>query len=75
MPRKPRFYLPDIPAHVIQRVHNKEAVFFDDQDYLEYLRCLKIAADTCGCAIHAYILMTNHVHLLLTPTRKQSIGQ
>lgn len=75
MPRKPRFYLPDIPAHVIQRGHNREAVFFDDQDYLEYLRCLKAAADSCGCAIHAYVLMTNHVHLLLTPAEKDSIGR
>lgn len=75
MPRKPRFYLPEIPAHVIQRGHNREAIFFCDQDYLEYLRPLKSSADDCGCLIHAYVLMTNHVHLLLTPLYQESIGR
>ena len=67
MPRKPRFYLPGAPVHAVQRGHNKSAVFFDDFDYLEYLRCLKQASVACGFAIHAYVLMTNHVHLLMTP--------
>ena len=67
--------MPGLPAHVMQRGHNREAVFFSDQDYLEYLRCLKQAADTYGCKVHAYVLMTNHVHLLVTPERKDSIGQ
>ncbi|MCH9698547.1 MAG: transposase [Gammaproteobacteria bacterium] len=75
MPRKPRFYLPGQPTHVMQRGHNREAVFFADQDYLEYLRCLKQAADHYSCKIHAYVLMTNHVHLLLTPSKSESIGQ
>ena len=75
MPRKPRFYLPGAPVHAVQRGHNKSAVFFDDFDYLEYLRCLKQTADACGCAIHAYVLMTNHVHLLLTPEGPKSIGR
>ena len=75
MPRKPRFYLPEIPAHVIQRGHNKDPIFFCDQDYLEYLRCLKSSADDCGCLIHAYVLMTNHVHLLITPLTQESIGR
>ena len=75
MPRKPRFYLPGRPTHVMQRGHNRNVVFFADQDYLEYLRCLKQAADQYGCKVHAYILMTNHVHLLVTPERKDSIGQ
>ena len=67
MPRKPRFYVPGAPVHAVQRGHNRSAVFFADLDYLEYLRCLKQAADSCGCAVHAYVLMTNHVHLLLSP--------
>jgi putative transposase len=75
MPRKPRFYVPGAPVHAVQRGHNRSAVFFDDLDYLEYLRCLKLAADECGCAVHAYVLMTNHVHLLLTPGRADSVGR
>ena len=75
MPRKPRFYVPGAPVHAVQRGHNRSAVFFDDLDYLEYLRCLKQAADSCGGAVHAYVLMTNHVHLLLTPERTNSVGR
>lgn len=75
MPRKPRFYMPGAPVHAVQRGHNKSAVFFDDFDYLEYLRCLKQAADACGCTIHAYVLMTNHIHLLMTPEDPKSIGR
>jgi putative transposase len=62
-------------VHAVHRGHNKEAVFFDDLDYLEYLRCLKQAADACMCGIHAYVLMSNHVHLLLTPEQPDSIGR
>ena len=75
MPRKPRFYVPGAPVHAVQRGHNRSAVFFDDLDYLEYLRCLKQAADSCGCEVHAYVLMTNHVHLLLTPLHADSVGR
>lgn len=75
MPRKPRFYLPGSPLHAVQRGRNKAAIFFDDFDRLEYLRCLKQAADDCGCAVHAYVLMTNHVHLLLTPDRPTSAAR
>ena len=48
MPRKPRFHVPGAPVHAVQRGHNRSAVFFADLDYLEYLRCLKQAADSCG---------------------------
>jgi putative transposase len=75
MPRKLRFHIPGAPVHAVQRGHNKAAVFFDDFDYLEYLRCLKQAADACGCAIHAYVLMINHVHLLMTPQQPTSIAR
>ncbi len=75
MPRKPRFYVPGAPVHAVQRGHNRSSIFFGDLDYLEYLRCLKQASDSCGCAVHAYVLMTNHVHLLLTPERADSVGR
>ena len=74
MPGKKRFYQPGVPVHVFQRGHNKEPVFFDDQDYLAYLRFLKAAADDLGCLIHAYVLMTNHVHLLATPQVENDIS-
>jgi putative transposase len=59
----------------MQRGHNREPVFFDDQDYLEYLKILKRVSDVFHCAIHAYVLMTNHVHLLLTPDGESSISR
>lgn len=74
MPRKRRFYQPGVPVHVFQRGHNRQTVFFDDQDYLAYLRFLKTSADALGCLIHAYVLMTNHVHLLVTPTAANDIS-
>lgn len=54
--------------HVRHRGVNREDCFREDVDRLVYLACLKDLAGTTGCAIHAYCLMTNHVHLLLTPT-------
>ena len=75
MPRKPRFYLPGVPAHIIQRGNNRQAVFFDDEDYQAYLSWLKSGAKSHGCAIHAYVLMTNHVHLLVTPQQTDTISR
>jgi len=74
MPRKLRFYLPGVPTHVMQRGHNRNPVFFAKKDYLEYLKILKKVADQHECKIHAYVLMTNHIHLLLTPTTKNGIS-
>ena len=67
MSRKRRFTLPGIPQHIVQRGHNREPCFFDSADYLCYLDNMKEAARNNGCAVHAYCLMTNHVHVLVTP--------
>jgi putative transposase len=75
MPRKRRFYQPGVPVHVFQRGHNKEPIFFDEKDYLAYLRFLKASADALKCLIHAYVLMTNHVHLLMTPKASNDISR
>lgn len=75
MPRKPRFYLPGVPAHVVQRGNCRQAVFYDDNDYRVYLTWLKEGAEKYGCAIHAYVLMTNHVHLLMTPESREGISR
>ncbi len=75
MPRKPRFYISGAPVHAVQRGHNKSAIFFDDLDYLEYLRYLKQASDDHGCVVHCYVLMTNHIHLLMTPESPTSISR
>ena len=73
MARHGRFFLPDQPLHVIQRVNNRSAIFFDIEDYEHYHDWLAEAAAEYGCLIHAYVLMTNHVHLLVTPERAESL--
>ena len=75
MPRKPRFYLPGIPAHIVQRGNCRQATFFSDEDYAAYLNWLHDGAQQQSCAIHAYVLMTNHVHLLITPQDSGSISR
>ena len=67
MPRPPRLILPGVAVHVIQRGNNRVACFRQDSDYLMYLAYLRQLSDKYACAIHAYCLMTNHVHLLVTP--------
>src|SRR5712691_2747983 len=67
MARLGRYFLPDQPLHVIQRGNNREAIFFGEEDYARYCDWLAAAAAEYGCAIHGYVLMTNHVHLLVTP--------
>ena len=75
MPRKPRFNLPGIPQHVIQRGNNREPCFYTEEDYRRYLETLEEVSDKVDCRIHAYILMTNHVHLLMTPMQEYGIAQ
>jgi putative transposase len=75
MPRKPRFQLAGIPQHVIQRGNNREACFRSESDYRRYLDDLAASAEKYTCRIHAYVLMTNHVHLLVTPEHAPGIGE
>ena len=67
MARPPRLELPGVPLHIIQRGNNRADCFFSDIDRRFYLKCLADAAARRHCAIHAYVLMSNHVHLLVTP--------
>jgi putative transposase len=75
MARKPRMYLPDVPAHIVQRGNNRNACFFSDDDYLYYLEVLGQGLRRYGVKLHAYCLMTNHVHLLMTPMDKVGISR
>ena len=74
MPRRPRMYLPGLPYHVVQRGNNREPCFFDIQDYQFYLELLRQLLPRYKVNLHAYVLMTNHVHLLLTPSSKDGIS-
>jgi putative transposase len=67
MPRRARLRLAGLPLHIIQRGNNRTACFFADKDCAFYLHHLGELSREFHCALHAYVLMTNHVHLLLTP--------
>ena len=73
MARLGRYFLPDQPLHVIQRGNNRQKIFFAEDDFALYRDWLAEAAQANGCAIHAYVLMTNHVHLLVTPGDADSL--
>jgi REP-associated tyrosine transposase len=68
MPRQPRLIIPDVPLHITQRGVDRCPTFITNDDFALYLWALREASVKARCAVHAYVLMTNHVHLLLTPT-------
>ena len=74
MPRRARLSLPGIPWHIIQRGNNRSVCFYAEDDYFFYIYHLAELAARFGCAVHAYVLMTNHVHLLLTPASTDSVA-
>ena len=75
MPRRPRIKLADVPQHVVQRGINREPCFFAEEDFHCYLHWLQKSAADWRCTIHAYVLMTNHVHLLVTSARPDGIAK
>lgn len=72
MARTARLVVPDLSVHIVQRGHDGRDCFFEQNDYLAYLDLLAEFAPKTGCSVHAYCLMTNHVHLFLTPHAEQS---
>jgi len=75
MPRTPRLDVPGVAQHVIQRGNDRQACFFRELDYIRYRQDLHDAAAKFGCRVHAYVLMTNHVHLLVTPDEAGAVGR
>jgi putative transposase len=75
MARLPRQVVPGYPYHVIQRGHNRQRVFVDDTDRSAYLEGLHEACAVHGLTLHAYVLMDNHVHLLVTPVTEHSLSR
>jgi putative transposase len=71
LPRRARLRIAGVPLHIIQRGNNRGVCFFGDSDYYVYLQCLRELSSRFRCDVHAYVLMTNHVHLLLTPRLTQ----
>ncbi|MBO9716865.1 MAG: transposase [Pseudoxanthomonas sp.] len=74
MPRQPRLDLPGIVQHVVQRGNDRQPCFFADIDRARYLQDLRELALARACQVHAYVLMTNHVHLLVTPRQSGAVA-
>lgn len=75
MARLPRYVVPEQPQHVIQRGNNRCAIFGSPADYKFFYDCLTNACGRHQCRVHAYVFMTNHVHLLMTPQAKHGIAR
>ncbi len=73
--RQPRLDVPGIAQHVIQRGNDRRPCFFGESDYFRYLQALRELATREHCAVHAYVLMTNHVHLLVTPDARGQVSR
>lgn len=75
MPRQPRLVLTGVPLHITQRGVNRAAIFLDDDDRHHYRRLLRDACTAHAIAVHAFVLMDNHVHLLLTASQPESLSR
>jgi putative transposase len=75
MPRQPRIDIPDVPQHLFTRGNNRGACFVNDQDRWVFLNHLGKACVAADCDLHAYVLMTNHVHLLATGRSRGALSQ
>ena len=75
MSRLPRYVIPSQPQHIIQRGNNRQVIFAADADYQFFRDALILASINHGLAVHAYVWMTNHIHLLATPQFEDSIAK
>ena len=74
MPRRARSYVAGLPYHIVQRGNNREVCFFEVADYRCYLDWLSLALNRYRVSLHAYVLMTNHGHFLMTPGSETGIS-
>ena len=71
MARSPRHFVPGYPSHVTHRGNNRQRIFHCEGDYRFLWNCIKEGADEHRVAVNAYVFMSNHVHLLMTPDEYQ----
>ncbi len=73
MPRPPRLFFPDQPQHIVVRGHNRDPVLAREDDFRFLYQCLHKAAHKNRLAVHAWVFMHNHIHLLVTPDNEKSL--
>jgi len=74
MSRLPRIVIPNQPLHIMHRGNNRQAIFESDEDMLRIKNDIKASLLKSKCKLHAYVIMTNHLHLLLTPSDKEQLA-
>lgn len=74
MARQPRNFVVDYPYHLIVRGNNRQAIFIDDEDRRNYKEVIQSACVAHGLVVHAYVLMSNHVHLMATPAKAEAVA-
>ncbi|MBB3812675.1 transposase [Xanthomonas euroxanthea] len=74
MPRQPRLELPGVPMHVVQRGVNRYAIFLDDEDRHHYCLLLRMACKRFAVRVHAFVLMDNYVHLLVSADKAGAVS-
>lgn len=75
MARRARFILPGVPLHIVHRGNDRKTCFFEDADFRVYSRSLETHSAAFECDVHSYVLMTNHVHILVTPRTEDAPGR
>ena len=75
MPRKARFFISEVPIHMVIRGNSRKTIFAEKEDYQSYLQWLLESSSELNCKIYAYVLMTNHVHLLLSALKIENISK
>jgi len=75
MPRPDSLNIPGIPQHTTQRGNNRQACFYADEDYLLHMKLPGNGCRAYDCSLHAYVLMTNHLHQLLTPSTSEGASR
>ena len=75
VPRQPRYTICGMPQHVISRGNDRQTIFRHPADYTYYLSQLEAVSKKYGCKIHCYVLMSNHVHLLVSPQQEHGLAK
>jgi REP-associated tyrosine transposase len=73
MARLPRIVVPNQPLHIMHRGNNRQDIFETDEDMMRIKEDLAVSLSKSDCRLHAYVIMTNHLHLLVTPADKEQL--
>ena len=74
MARLPRLVIPDQPLHIMHRGNNRQDIFNTEDDLVRIKEDIEHGLKKSGCSLHAYVIMSNHLHLLVTPESKRELA-